>query len=122
METRQQRETSPIGRGMQQGSPGIAADLSRSHVALNPTAAAREVGGEVFIVTEDRGLHRLESATAVELFRALRAGTTRRDSLVERIVAEFDVSPEVAGADIDQFLETLVERRIAVRVTGGPDA
>jgi hypothetical protein len=82
---------------------------------LHPTAAAREVAGEVFVVTDDRGLHRLEVPTAVTIFRALMAGVCDRNSLLDRVVAEFEVEREVAARDLDEFVEVLIERRIAVQ-------
>lgn len=81
---------------------------------LHPAAAAREVAGEIFVVTDDRGLHRLEVPTAVTIFRSLMAGPASREALIARLVEDFEVDWDVAAGDLDQFVAVLVERRIAV--------
>lgn len=88
--------------------------------ALHPLAAHRLVGGEVFIVTDDRAFHRLDSPTAIDVFQALAEapqGTTRAE-LVDLLVGRYQVSTEQAEADVDRFLHTLVERLVAVQVDG----
>ncbi len=81
---------------------------------MHPAAAAREVAGEIFVVTDDRGLHRLEVPTAVAIFRSLMAGPARRDTLIAQLVEDFEVEWEQAASDLDRFVNELVERRIAV--------
>lgn len=93
---------------------------------LHPHAAHRTVGGEVFIVTDDRAFHRLESPTAIDLFQALARAVSAGDGkpgasraeLVHLLVGRYDVTPEQAAADVDEFLYTLLERMVAVQVTG----
>lgn len=83
--------------------------------AVHPQAAHRTVGGEIFVVTDDRAFHRISTPTAVDLFQALVAGGARRGDLVALLVARYQVQADQAGADVDAFLGSLVERRVAVR-------
>lgn len=88
--------------------------------SLLPSAAHRDVAGEIFVITADRGFHRLEAATAVLLFRLLAGGPRTAAELQEALVANFEVDPAVANHDIAEFLHILVERQIAA--ASGPDA
>jgi hypothetical protein len=78
------------------------------------------VAGEVFVITADRGFHRLEAATAVLLFRLLAEGPRSAAELQDAMVANFEVDPAVAHHDIAEFLHILVARQIAA--AGEPDA
>lgn len=85
--------------------------------ALHPNAAWRDVGGEVFVITDDRAFHRLRTATAADLLRALAAGTGEPEALVSTLTAKYQVDVVAARADVDRFLATLVAKRIAVATT-----
>lgn len=88
--------------------------------SLLPSAAHRDVAGEIFVITADRGFHRLEAPTAVLLFRLLAGGPRSAAELQDALVANFEVDPAVAHHDIAEFLHILVERQIAA--ANGPDA
>ncbi len=96
-------------------------------VAQSPTysvhaaAALREVGGEFFIVTDDRSLHHIHTPTSVALFGALRGGDRTSIDLAALLHERFEVSDETAQRDVDRFLDDLVERRIIVRIEPGQD-
>ncbi len=89
---------------------------------LHPQAAHRKVAGEVFVVTGDRAFHRLQTATAVELFAALADAPegASADELVQRLLTTYEVSEATARADVALFLDTLVTRQLAVST--GPNA
>lgn len=98
-----------------------AADAARPvepalRYALLPSAAHREVAGEIFVISADRGFHRLQAASAVTLFRLLAAGPRTAAELEAALVGEFEVDPQVAHHDIAEFLLILVERQIAAAV------
>lgn len=93
---------------------------SRTRYVLHPQAAHRSVGGEVYIVTEDRAFHRLSTATAIDLFMALASGPSTRDDLVTLLCQRFQVSHDRAQQDVDTFLQTLVDRHVAQCVTPPP--
>ena len=89
--------------------------------AVHPLAAHRTVGGEIFVVTDDRAFHRISTPTAVDLFKALGTAGARRDDLVALLVGRYRVQAEQAGADVDEFLASLVGKRVAVRLDAAPD-
>lgn len=91
-----------------------AAVVSGVRFALHPQAAWRDVGGEVFVITDDRGFHRLRTPTASDLLRALAAGTGDPAALAAALTAKYQVDFGTARADVDAFLATLVAKRIAV--------
>lgn len=96
-----------------QPSPTPAA-AAEPRYRLAATAAHREVAGEIFVITADRGFHRLEAPSAVLLFQLLSRAPRSAAELQEALVANFDVDPAVAHHDIAEFLLILVERQIAV--------
>lgn len=90
---------------------------------VHPFAAHRTVAGEVFVVTADRAFHRMAAPTAVELFGMLSPAGTTRDEMVARLVQRYRVDARQAGADVDAFLDSLVQRQVLVRQDGqGADA
>lgn len=86
--------------------------------SLHPRAAHRSVAGEVFVVSEDRGFHRLHGATSVALFGALRDSLDSTGVTVEELTslltAQFEVDVETAHADVVMFLNRLESKGIAV--------
>lgn len=68
--------------------------------------AARVVDGEALVMVIDRReLHRL-SEVGTRVFE-LCDGVSTMDTIVAAIVREFEVEPEVARSDIEQFLTQL---------------
>lgn len=82
---------------------------------VHPLAAHRCVGGEVFVVTDDRAFHRLLPGTAVDVFEAIAAGTADAVALAGLVAARYDVGLARALADILLFLDELVVRRVLER-------
>lgn len=86
------------------------------HYALLPTAAHREVAGEIFVITTDRGFHRLETTTAVAVFRMLTGAPRTVEELAAAITATHEIDLATATGDIAEFIGTLIERHIAQAV------
>lgn len=84
--------------------------------ALLPTAAHREVAGEIFVITGDRGFHRLESTTAVAVFRLLAGAPRSVEELAAAITATHQIDLATATDDIAEFIGTMIERHIAQAV------
>lgn len=81
--------------------------------ALLPSAAHREVAGEVFVITADRGFHRLETTSAVAVFQLLAAAPHSVEELAAAITATHEIDLATATEDIGEFIGTLVDRHIA---------
>lgn len=77
----------------------------------NPLAW-RLMDGQVFAITPDGMLHVLEEPTAAFLFLELAKGAADRKTLLQRLLDEFDVVQEQASADLDAFLNALLEKKI----------
>ena len=82
---------------------------------VHPHAAHRCVGGEIFVVTDDRAFHRLLPGTAVDVFQAVVAGTTDAMALAKLIAERYEVAGDRAATDIRSFLDDLVSRRVLER-------
>jgi len=82
---------------------------------LTSGAAHRLVGGEYFVVTDDRAFHHIHVSSAVALFRAFTQGPQTTHSLVSALVGQFEVAEDVATQDVNAFVAMLVERRLAAR-------
>ncbi len=80
--------------------------------SLQAGAAHRLVGGEYFVVTDDRAFHHIHVPSAVALFRQLTLGPQTTDSLVTTLLSEFDVGEAVASRDVLAFVGTLTERQL----------
>ncbi len=87
---------------------------ANTRFALLPSAAYREVAGEIFVITADRAFHRLQTESAVLLFRLLSRGPRSAQELQDALVAHFDVDAATAHHDIAEFLLILEQRQIAV--------
>jgi hypothetical protein len=69
----------------------------------------REVEGEVIAVDVRTSEYLAINPTGAVLWRVLEVGATRGE-LAERLVASFDVEPDVAARDVGEFLAVLEER------------
>ncbi len=91
---------------------------AESVLSLHAGAAHRLVGGEYFIVTDDRSFHHVHVPTAVTLFGRLVSGPQTIGDLVDTLLQQFDVERSEAERDVQAFATTLVERRLAFQPTG----
>lgn len=93
--------------------PGSSAGPVDPLPTLNPKIAARVLNGEALILTpHDSVLHTL-NPVATRIWELLRAHDTVQ-AVVEAIVEEYEVSPEVASADLAELLADLREKQILV--------
>lgn len=93
--------------------PGAARGPVGPVPAINPKIAARVVNGEALILTpHDSVLHTL-NPVATRIWELLRTHATLED-VVAAVVAEYDVAPEVAAADLAELLADLEAKQILV--------
>ncbi len=74
--------------------------------------AFRLVGGEAFIVTPNRAMHRVRSKSGVTILAELRSGPQTRDALVASMRAQFRGDSETITATVDAFVAQLVAQEI----------
>lgn len=93
--------------------PGAAAGPVEPLPVLNPKIAARVVNGEALILTpHDSVLHTL-NPVATRIWELMRTQATVQ-AVVAGIVAEYDVTPTAAEADLRELLADLKEKQILV--------
>jgi Coenzyme PQQ synthesis protein D (PqqD) len=71
----------------------------------------REVEDRVLVLDLEDSDYLIVNRTGAAVWPALVAGTTREE-LIELLTSDFDVDPESAAANLDEFLSTLRERRL----------
>ena len=91
----------------------VASDI---RFVRNREVVSRQIEGELIIVPIRRGVGNLNSlytlnAVGSVLWDYLADGHTVAE-MVERVCEEFEVSEETARADIQEFLDSLVEERL----------
>lgn len=94
-------------------TPGLDSDATV--YALRADAARREVDGEFFFVTTDRGMHRVASPSGVAVLRLLAEGPHSAAELVQSLTKRFRADEARISADVSAFLTTLVDKQIAER-------
>ena len=81
----------------------------------------REIAGEVFLVPVTRKLADMQNLFVLEGCGAFIwdciEGVTDRQSLIAKVVDEFDVSEQTASGDVDGFIE-LLSKEALVSITG----
>jgi hypothetical protein len=68
----------------------------------------RDIAGEVVIAQRDNSLIRVLNNTA-SLIWTLADGTIQTDGIVAEVCSRFEVAPEQARADINEFCQELLE-------------
>lgn len=77
--------------------------------------SCRVIDDEVVILDAKGGLYFAGNHSAVAVWDDLVAGAAR-DDLVRRLVETYDVEPALAAADLDRFLDQLVQRGLVEQV------
>jgi hypothetical protein len=77
--------------------------------SISNDVAWREVGGELFVITPDGFLHGVRSEAGLFIWLQLEKGSGRQEILVA-LCSHFDVAPEEAARDFDEFVTTMVEK------------
>jgi len=96
---------------------GTVAVTLATVVRVHPDTAVQRIGGRVMAATADDRLHSVEApdgsvSEVGERIIELVDGVRTVGEIVDVVVAEFEVSPEVAEADTRQFLRVLLEKRV----------
>jgi hypothetical protein len=69
----------------------------------------KQIDGEIVALDTLRAEYLSVDGSGVELWHALRAGTTR-DALIASLVERYAIGSDRAGADVDAFLDDLAGR------------
>lgn len=78
----------------------------RDHVATS-------IGDETAVMSIKRGRYYAVGAVAERIWQILEAPASPRE-IAERLVGEYDISPEQCAREVDTFLKELVEEGLVV--------
>ncbi len=84
---------------------------------------SRRIGGETILVPVSSSVGDLDAIytlneIAAVIWRQL-VEPVSIGQIVSAICAEFDIAPEVAASDVNEFLGTLLDRRLVTRAAAG---
>lgn len=80
--------------------------LGRDHVATS-------IGGETAVMSIKRGRYYAVGLVAERIWQMLETPVSPRE-IAERLIEEYDISPEQCGREIDAFLNELIEEGLVV--------
>lgn len=78
-----------------------------------PDVVARAVADEMILLDLETGVYFTLNSVGAFIWRAIESGTAS-DAVVEAIVHQYEVEPEVASADYDEYVEALVAEGLLV--------
>lgn len=80
--------------------------LSRARLQPSDAVMTSQVGDELILLDLNSGIYHSLNAAGAPIWAELTNGT-RQSEIVDRIVAEFEVSPATAARDVESFIEQL---------------
>lgn len=88
--------------------------MKNCYIARSPMVAARELGGEMVIMTAvNSNLFTLNEVASL-IWKSADGVTPLREIVEDRVCAEFDVDPELALADAEHLVDELLERGLVL--------
>ena len=88
--------------------------MKNCYIARSPMVAARELGGEMVIMTAvNSNLFTLNEVASL-IWKSADGVTPLRKIVEDRVCAEFDVVPELALADAEHLVDELLERGLVL--------
>ena len=87
--------------------------LTEKYPVLHPQVAARIIDGEAVIVLPESGQVSILNEVSSRIWELV-DGTRSVGEITEAIVAEYDVTPEQAERDVEEFIQELVENKMLV--------
>lgn len=87
--------------------------LSEKHPAPHPQVAGRIIDGEAVLVLSESGQINVLNSVGSRIWE-LADGTRSVDEITAAIVEEYDVSPQQAERDVNEFVQRLVEKEMLV--------
>ena len=114
-----------MSRGRYGSVQGVAEQRYIRRTDAEPGFVSRVIAGETIIVPVSGRIGDLEAiytlnAVGTRIWELLEHPVTR-PGLAEAIEAEFEVAPECARSDVDEFLEALRARGLVTVAEGGSD-
>jgi len=82
-------------------------NISHKYVARSPAIAARLLGGEMMIMSATDSTFFTLNEVATAIWQAADGQTPLMEIVNSRLCAEFEVTPEQASLDAEQFVDEL---------------
>jgi hypothetical protein len=79
----------------------------------HPQTAGRVIDGEAVVILADSSEVNVLNPVGSRIFE-LADGSHSVEDIIEVIVAEYNISPEQAAADVNEFLKKLVEQSVLI--------
>jgi len=85
-------------------------------LSKNPATAWRVIEGEAVILSLDSKVFRGLNSVGSRVWELI-DGRRSVEEIVARIVAEFEVTPEIAARDVGVFIDQLLEKQLVTAAT-----
>ncbi len=86
---------------------------SKKYPKPHPQTAGRVIDGEAVVILADSSEVNVLNPVGSRIFE-LADGSHSVEDVIEVIVAEYNISPEQAAADVNEFLKKLVEQSVLI--------
>ncbi len=83
------------------------------YYAISTDVAWREVGGELFVISPDGFLHGVRSEAGLFIWLQIERGSPRSEIIAD-LCEQFDVAPEEARRDFDEFVGTMLSKGLVL--------
>ena len=87
--------------------------ISKMYPKPHPQTAGRVIDGEAVVILADSSEVNVLNPVGSRIFE-LADGSHSVEDIIEVIVAEYNISPEQAAADVNEFLKKLVEQSVLI--------
>ena len=87
--------------------------ISKMYPKPHPQTAGRVIDGEAVVILADSSEVNVLNPVGSRIFE-MADGSHSVEDIVEVIVAEYEISPEQAAADVNEFLQKLVEQSVLI--------
>ena len=88
--------------------------IAEKYIARSSAIAARLIGGEMMIMSAVDSTFFTLNEVATLIWQAADGRTPLSDIVASKICPEFDVDPEQAGRDVEQFVDDLSQHGILI--------
>ena len=86
--------------------------MSETYIARSTAIAARMLGGEMMIMSAEDSTFFTLNAVATAIWQAADGRTPLSEIIERRVCTEFEIEPDVARLDAEEFVQQLSEHGI----------
>ena len=86
--------------------------MSEKYITQSPTIAARMLGGEMMVMSASDSTFFTLNEVATVIWQSADGRTPLSEIVVREVCSQFEIEPEVARADAEQFVDELAQHGI----------